>query len=340
MEQMNRILVFTTNWLGDALFLTPFVSTLKENFPEAYLAVLVVPRVKDVFQTNPYVDKIIIYSERNKRMSLGARLGLILKLRREKFDSAFIIKPSLTRTILLKLSGIKKIIGFDNLKNRFLLSVRVPQPRKPLHRIDYFLTILEFLGLKVNRRRYVFFTSDEDRVYIQDLFLQKKINRNLPLFVINPGANWFPKRWPEENFAELIKRIKQRLSVNIVVSGAARDRILATKIINKTGEGVFDFTGETSIGQLGALMQEADLVISADSGPMHIAAAVGARLIALFGPTSPVITGPYPLGNHIIIQKDVGCKIPCYEKNCQDYRCMKAITVGEVIDKIEWFIMK
>ncbi|MFH1338595.1 MAG: glycosyltransferase family 9 protein, partial [Candidatus Omnitrophota bacterium] len=88
-------------------------------------------------------------------------------------------------------------------------------------------------------------------------------------------------------------------------------------------------------GQLGALMEKADAVISADSGPMHIAAAVGAKVVALFGPTSPKITGPYPPQNHIVIYKDIGCKVPCYDSACKDYRCMQAITVEEVLEKIE-----
>lgn len=331
---MNKILVFTTNWLGDALFLSPLLVALKDNFAQSYLAVLSVPRVREMFQNNPDVDKIIIYDEKGKQASLISRIGLVFKLHRERFDTAFIIKPSLSRTLMLKCAGIKKIIGFDNPKSGCLLTVKIPPPNKVLHKIDYFLTIIENLRIKINKRKYEFFPSAEDKVYIARLFSQKRIARNLPLIVINPGANWYPKRWPAENFAGLIKRIKEGLPLNIAISGAAKDRDLAEKVIRESGKEIFDFTGETSLGQLGALMQEADIVISADSGPMHIAAAVGRKVIALFGPTSARITGPYPPDAHIIIQKDVGCKVPCYDKDCRDYRCMQAITVEEVAEKI------
>ena len=292
MQQIKKILVFTTNWLGDALFVLPLLAALKDNFTQLYLAVASVFRVTGVFKNNPNVDRIIVYGETDKRMSLISRLGFISKLRQEQFDTALIIKPSLTRTFILRCAGIKQIIGFDNPKSGWLLTVKVPPPEDILHRIDYFLSIPEHLGLKISQRKYNFSPSDEDRIYIARLFSQKRISRNLPLIAINPGANWYPKRWPVENFAALIKKIKTRLPLNIIITGAAKDRDLAKGIIRQSGKDIFDFTGQTTLGQLGALMEEVDIVISADSGPMHIAAAVGKSVVALFGPTSARITGP------------------------------------------------
>jgi len=248
----------------NALFLSPLLFALRENFPKSYLAVVSVPRVKEIFQNNPNVDKIIIYDEKGKQKSLISRIAFIFKLRKERFDSAIIIKPSLTRTLILKYAGIKQIIGHDNPKSSWLLTVKVPPPNKILHKVDNFLTLLEHLGLKISQRKYEFFSSQEDKAYITGLISQKGIARNLPLAVINPGANWYPKRWPSENFAELIKRVKERLPINIAITGAQKDRGLAEKIIKDSGVEVFNFAGQTSLGQLGALMQEADLVISAD----------------------------------------------------------------------------
>lgn len=331
---MKRILVFTTNWLGDALFLSPLITNLKNNLPQSYLAVLGVARVKEVFNNNPYIDEFIVYDGEDRGLGLLSHLSFILELRKKGFDTAFIIKPSLSRTLLLKFAGISNIVGFDNPKNGWLLTVKVPVPSKILHKIDYFLALLDHLGFKINQHKYEFFISQEDKACIERLLSKQKLARNIPLVVINPGANWYPKRWPPENFSELIKRIKQRLPINIVITGANKDKDLANRIIIDSGQEVLDLTGQISLGQLGALMQEADIVISADSGPMHIASAVGSKLIALFGPTSARITGPYPLGEHIIIQKDVGCKIPCYDATCKDYRCMEAIAVDEVVEKV------
>jgi lipopolysaccharide heptosyltransferase II len=338
MIQPKKILVFTTNWLGDGLFLTPLLSGLKKNFPQADLTVLCLPRVKEIFQNNPNVNEIIIYDEKSRNLIL--RLKTFLRLRRERFDTAFIIKPSLSRTLLLKCAGIKEIVGFDNPKSGWLLTFRILPPDKQLHKLDYFLGILHYLGLKTGEHKYEFFPSQQDKDYIARLISQKGIARHIPLIVINPGANWHPKRWLPGNFAKLIKQLKKRLSVSIAISGAERDKQLSKKIINESGENVFDFSGQTTLGQLGALMQEAGVVVSADSGPMHIAAAVGTRVVALFGPTSPRLTGPYPLKEHIIIHKDVGCQVPCYDSNCKDYRCMNAITVDEIADKVTQLLSK
>jgi lipopolysaccharide heptosyltransferase II len=332
---MERILVFTTKGLGDALFLSPLIVSLKDSFLQSHLAVLCVPRVEEIFRNNPDVDKIIIFDERGKQKNLVSRLGLVFKLRKERFDIAFIVKPSLSRALLLKYAGIKELIGFNNPKSGWLLTVRIPPPRKALHKIDYFLSMAEYLGLKINQRKYIFYPSWQDKIYIEKLFTEERVPLNLPLIIINPGANWYPKRWPLENFTELIKKVKEQFPVNILITGAYKDKDLSQSIIRESGREVFDFTGRTTLGQLGALMQEADIVISADSGPMHIAAAVGKKVIALFGPTSALITGPYPLGEHIIIQKKVSCSVPCYDKECRDYRCMKAITVDEVLEKVE-----
>ena len=332
---MKKILVVATNWLGDALFLFPFLDNLKENLPQSELAVLSVPRIKDIFRNNLNLSEVIVYDEKGKHKGIIARLIFAFNLRKKGFDTGFILRPSLSRACILKCAGIKQIIGFDNPKTKLLLTTRVPSTDKAIHKIDYFLSMLEFLGLKINKRRYEFLPSEEDKKYIESLLLKKNIVQDLPLLVINPGANWYPKRWLSDNFAELIKRLKDNLAINIAITGAQKDKGLAGQIIKASGKEVFDFTGQTSLGQLAALMQEADIVVSADSGPMHIAAAVGKKLIALFGPTSAVITGPYPLGEHIIIQKEVGCKIPCYVKDCRDYHCMKAISVDEVFEKIE-----
>ncbi|MFH1339141.1 MAG: lipopolysaccharide heptosyltransferase II, partial [Candidatus Omnitrophota bacterium] len=292
---MQRILVVSPNWLGDALFSTSLIAALKRNFAQSRLAVLSVPRVREIFQNNPNVDKIIIYDEKGKHGSLISRLGFVFALRKERFDTAFMLRPSLSRTLILKYAGIKQIVGHDNPKSGKHLTIKVPPPADVLHKADYFLSLLEHLGLKISHRKYEFFPSNEDRAYVAGLFSEQNMDASLPLIVINPGANWVPKRWPPENLAELIRRLKERAAANIAITGAKKDKDLTGEIINKSQAAkVFNFAGRTSLGQLGALMEKADAVISADSGPMHIAAAVGAKVVALFGPTSPKITGPYP----------------------------------------------
>ncbi|MFC1657945.1 lipopolysaccharide heptosyltransferase II [Candidatus Omnitrophota bacterium] len=332
---MKKILVFATNWLGDTLFLFPLLDGLRHNFRQSSLAVVSVPRVKGIFANNRNVEEIIVYDEKGRHRGLFSRIALISQLRKKGFDTAFMIKPSLSRALILKLAGIKEIIGFANPKSGWLLTKQIPQPDKALHKIDSFLSILQHLKFKVEQRRYEFLPYQEEKTHIENLLRKKGFNPDLPLLVINPGANWFPKRWPPENFAELVKRLKSGFRLNVAITGAEKDRELSGKIIEQSGADILDFTGQTTFGQLGALMQRADIVISADSGPMHIAAAVGKKVIALFGPTSAKLTGPYPPEEHIIIQgKPEDCRVPCYDSSCRDYRCMKSITVDEVFQKV------
>lgn len=332
---MKKILIVSPNWLGDALFSTALLAVLKANFIHSHLAVLSVPRVKEIFENNPNVDEIIIYDEKGRHRNPVSRLGFILQLRKQAFDTAFVLRPSLSRTLILKFAGIKQIIGHNNSKSGMWLTKRVPLPQGKLHKIDYFLTLIEHLGLNIDQRRYEFFPSEDDKNYVSGLLEQNNIMLLQPLVVINPGANWHPKRWGPDCFAELIKRVKEnKPRINIILTGADKDKALAEDIIRNSGKDVLSLAGKTSLGQLGALMQKADIVISADSGPMHIAAAVGKQVVALFGPTSAQITGPYPTSKHIIIQKDIGCDVPCYDSNCRDYRCMREISVEEVIKKV------
>jgi lipopolysaccharide heptosyltransferase II len=278
------------------------------------------------------VDEIIIFDEKGKHLRIAPRIKFILELRRKRFDAVFLFHRSLTRTLITFFAGIPQRVGYTNLKRGFLLTKRIPLPPKDtIHRSDNFSQIVEAFGIRVDDSHYEFFISDKSRSFIRDFLKKEGISDTDFLVVINPGANWDLKRWPRENFAELSDRLVEYFNAKIVISGAEKDLSLATDISNMMKAKPIIVAGKTTFKQLGALMERANLVISADSGPMHLAAAVGKNLIALFGPTDPKITGPRGRANTIVIQKDVGCKIPCYELDCKDNLCMKAISVEDVL---------
>ena len=153
--------------------------------------------------------------------------------------------------------------------------------------------------------------------------------------VLNPGGNWDLKRWPKENFARLGKRLIKEYQAKVIITGARADLNLAQDIAAQMEQQPLIFCGKTTLKQLAALMAKVSLVISNDSGPMHIAVSQKTKVIALFGPTSPQITGPYGRGNYTVIHRDVGCATPCYQLDCSDNRCMKAITVDDVLQAVE-----
>ena len=197
--------------------------------------------------------------------------------------------------------------------------------------MDYFLNIARACGIEAKTRSYEFFTTSREQSYIADLFQEHGLKKSDFLVVINPGGNWDLKRWPKENFAQLADRLIKDYQAKVLLTGAKKDLSLAQDIAALMKGRPIILCGKTSLGQLAALMENVNLVISNDSGPMHIALSQKARVIALFGPTSCKITGPYGQNNYLVIQKDVGCKVPCYQLNCRNNRCMKAISVDEVL---------
>ncbi|MEW5758592.1 MAG: lipopolysaccharide heptosyltransferase II [Candidatus Omnitrophota bacterium] len=333
--KLNKILIVGVNWLGDSLFLLPFIKTLKENYPKSYLAIMIVPRVREIYQNNPYVDEIIVYDERGKDKSFLGKLRIINHLKKKSFDAAFILKPSLTRTFICWFAKIKERIGFSNNKNNLLLTKKIKPILTNAHRIDQNLKILEELGLCIKDRIYQFQTNSKDDDTMKRILLENGINNNEDFILINAGGNWENKRWDYKKFAELSDRIIDELKLKVVISGALKDKQLVSNIQNLTKNKIISICGKTNISELASLMKMAKIVVSSDSGPMHLAASIGVKVIALFGPTSPLITGPYPLGKHIILQQNVGCKTPCYVGGCSNIRCMDAISVSEVLKNIK-----
>lgn len=339
-KNRQRILIINVNWLGDVLFTTPFIKAIKKKFPDSRIACLVVPRCKDLLETNPNIDEVIIYDEDGSHKSLLGKLRLISVIKKAKFDSAFILHRSFTRALLVYLSGIKKRIGYNTKRRGFLLTQSVKEPAKRLHKIEYFLNLAAVCGAPIDDKDYEFTVTDEERLQADKLLGEGGVKKDDHVVVLNPGGNWPPKRWSKENFAKLADRLSDDLGVKIVITGAPADVELSCGIIELSKSRPISIAGKTSLKSLGAVMKKADLVISSDSGPMHLALSVRTRVIALFGPTSDAITGPYGSGDFIVIRKDVDCSIPCYDHTCKDYRCMNAITVDDVIEEAKRAILE
>lgn len=334
MKDAERILVFNVNWLGDVLFSTAVIRNIRYNFPDAYLACVVPSRCYAVLKDNPYLDEVIFYDDKSEQRSISAKFKFIKLLKRKRFDSVFLLHRSFTRALLCVFAGIKKRIGISNRKRAFLLTRNIPEPAKDsLHRIDYYLNIIEQVGLKIKDRFCDFSFKEEDAAFVRKVLEKNKIKSNDILVVLNPGGNWLLKRWPFDYWSKLADRLIEECRAKVVISGAHSDLKLAMQIKASMKKKAFIACGIFSLKQFAALCKQAALVVSADSGPLHIASAVGAKnIIAIFGPTHKAITGPRPDNNVFIIQKDSGCRIPCYVLNCKDNRCMKAVTPDDVME--------
>ena len=336
MRKNKRILIFNVNWLGDVLFSTAAIRNIRLNSPESFIACIVPSRCYPVLKGNPHLDEIIIFDEKDRHRGILAQLNFVRLLKDKKFDTVFLLHRSFSRALICRLAGIPERLGYYTKRRAFLLTKKIIPPQKDtLHRIDYYLNLIEKAGLKVEDRYTEFFVADEDIKFVDDVLSKNSISKGDFLVVINPGGNWHPKRWPREYWAELADSLIAQFGAKVIISGAHNDLSLALSIKELMKEKPLIGCGIFSIRQLGALAKRADLFISADTGPLHVANAVGAKMIiAFFGPTSTEITGPCPFKNTVILQKDTGCKIPCYKVHCKDNRCMKAITPAEVLEQV------
>ncbi|MCG2711776.1 MAG: lipopolysaccharide heptosyltransferase II [Candidatus Omnitrophica bacterium] len=331
---MKKILVINVNWLGDVVFSTPVLKALREANEVAHIACLVISRCEEVLKNNPHINEIIVYDEYGKHQTILAKIKFIRYLRKKRFDEAYVLHPSLRRAMIGFLASIPSRTGYNTKNRSFLLTRSIPAPDKLMHKIDYFLNILKSCGIKAQDRNCEFFINNTDKQEAQQILKENGIAEREKYVVINPGGNWMMKRWPSENFAKLGDMLAQINKLKVVITGAKKDRGLAARIESMMKTKPVRITGSTTLHQLAAIMKASDCVVSADSGPMHISVAVGANTVAIFGPTSSDLTGPVGAGKTVILQKDVGCEIPCYVQGCTDNRCMYQITPYEVYEQV------
>jgi len=332
----KRILIFNVNWLGDVLFSTPTIRNVRRNYPDSYIACVIPSRCYPILKGNPYLDEVIIFDEKDRHKGMLAKLNFISLLRDKKFDTAFILHRSFSRALICRLAGIGQRIGHNTKKRSFLLTQKIAMPKKDsLHRIDFYLNVIEKAGLRVEDRYLDFIFTPEDEKHVDDFLSKNSVSKDDFVVALNPGGNWLPKRWPKDYWSELADKLISEMNAKIIITGSSSDMPLANQIKGKMRESPLVACGVFNIKQLGALAKRVNLFITADTGPMHIANAVGAKkIIAIFGPTAKEITGPYPDMNTVILQKDIGCLIPCYKVNCQDNRCMKAVTPNNVLAQV------
>lgn len=334
-----RILIIEVNWLGDVLFSTPAIKALRKKFPDSFLACLIVPRVREVLEGNPHINELIINDEKGLHSGFWGKFRLAKELRKKKFDLAVLFHRSSSRALIAYLAGIPRRAGYATWKRRFLLTEVFSMPEKDsAHRVDYYLDIVKALGCDSQDRLYEFFTTEEDLRFAQDFLSAEGVAPGDFVICLNPGGNWPPKRWPKENFAVLADKLISGEQAKVVFCGSQNDREFIAEIVSQMDHQPIIAAGRTNLKQLAAIFKRADLVISGDSGPLHIAASLGRDIIALFGPTSIRVTGPLGRGKIKIMQKDSGCTIPCYDKDCNNNLCMQKITPEDVLSEIKDFL--
>ena len=325
----RRVLVRSTNWIGDAVMTTPAVRTIRQNFPEAEISILVHPWVADIFVASPHVDNIIHYDKKGRHAGLAGMLRLGRELRERKFGVAILLQNAFEAAFIAWRAAIPCRAGYRRDCRGPLLThgVGIPAERRKVHQVHYYQGMLQDLGLKKGPDGLFLNIPDQVRAQAKKLLAPYKAHG--PVVGLNPGAAYGPaKRWPAEKFGMLAKTLRQSHGAVCVVFGTDADAG-AANIIKAAGGLVVDMTGKTELMAAMALIEGCDAFVTNDSGLMHVAAALETPLAAIFGSTDHVATGPFS-SNARIIRKDIPCS-PCLRPDCKkDFACMESIGVDEV----------
>lgn len=332
-----RILVVMKNWLGDLLFQLPAIEIIKKRYPNAEITCIAPKRCAEILKANPLITETIIFDEKKEHKSWFTRLMFIRELKkRGPWDEGYLFHRSRTRAFILFAAGIKKRYGYGN-KRKLFLTRSIKEPKRSMHHVDYFVKLMEELGFEVPKTaRYKFYYKKEDEETADQILKEANLEEN-SFVCFHLGANWEPKRWPAFYFANLSDQIYQRWGVSIVVTGTKEDETIFKDFRkNVTVARIISLVGKTGLGVLGVIYKKAAFIVSADSGPMHIASGVGASVVALFGPTDPDLTGPRGDGEKIILHYvPPGYRVPWTDDNFPQDGWMEHILPKQVIDAIE-----
>ncbi|MDD5477243.1 MAG: lipopolysaccharide heptosyltransferase II [Candidatus Omnitrophica bacterium] len=338
-KQYHRILISRTDRIGDVLLSTPVIKALRQKFPQAYIAMLVAPYAKDIVEGNPYLDEVIIYDKDGKHKSWWRSIKFAGRLKKKKFDLAVILHPTNRLHLITFLAGIPLRLGYDR-KLGFLVNFRKAHKKQEgrKHEAEYNLDLLSELGISGNPYDLFMPIRQDSERYIADLFSKEGINPQDRILAVNPGASCPSKIWPVENFARVAEKLARIHNFKIIILGGPKEIHLANKVAYEIKGKVINLAGKTSVSQLASIFKRCSLFISNDSGPVHIASAVGVPVISIFGRNqaglSPRRWGP--LGKRDkYLHKDVGC-IQCLAHNCRkEFACLKAITVEDAVSAAE-----
>ncbi|MCG2714337.1 MAG: lipopolysaccharide heptosyltransferase II [Candidatus Omnitrophica bacterium] len=335
--QYQRILIVRTDRIGDVVLSTPVIKALRQRYPQAYISMMVAPYALEIIEGNPYLDEVIVYDKGGLHKSWLRSLKFASRLKKKKFDLAVILHPTNRVHLLTFLAGIPKRLGY-NRKLGFLLNEKKEHKKQEglKHEAEYNLELLKDLGITGRHTELYIPIKAESEKWVNDLFKSFGIRQSDKLLAINPGASCPSKLWPLERFAEVALKLARAHNLKILVLAGPKDMLLADKIaLRQELKGkVINLAGRSSISQLASILKRCVLFISNDSGPVHIASAVGTPVISIFGRSQPGLSPKRwgPLGKRDrYLHKEVGC-IQCLAHNCQkEFACLKAISVEDVV---------
>ena len=327
-------LVRATNWLGDAVMTTPAIAALRAAFRGTRISLLAKPLVAELFRHHPDVDEVIVYQRPGRHDGVLGRLRLVRELRRRRFEGAVLFQNAFDAALLAFLAGIPERAGYPTDGRRMLLNRPVPLTPGILsrHEVEYYLCLLEGVGIpRPASPALRLAVTEEEREGMASRLATLGVGRGAPFFVVNPGATYgSAKRWYPDRFAAVADALSEEWRAAVVVAGSSAEAPLAGEIETAMGRRPVNLAGKTSVRELMALLSLSRFLVTNDSGPMHIGAAFGVPLVAIFGPTDWRRTSPWtPLAR--VVRVDVDCS-SCMRRVCdRGHECMLGISPGMVI---------
>jgi 3-deoxy-D-manno-octulosonic-acid transferase/heptosyltransferase-1 len=327
--------------IGDVIHTLPALAALRKKFPDAHITWVIEEVAADLIMDHPALDRVIISRRKSWLNDLKTGrfgrpvkefIGFVQTLRDRPYDLVIDFHGLFKSAVIVLLSGGRRKLGYDSMQelSGLFYSEKIPEDMKK-HAVDRYLDFLRYLGADVEAPEFSIPIGKDRQTRAARLLQAEGIDIGKPFVAVSPVALWETKLWSNHQFAWLCDRIIRDMKVPVVFTGSEE----------KAMEGIQSFmampsvnlAGRTTLRDLTCLYREAALLITTDSGPMHLAAAVGTPVVALFGPTDPLRTGPYGEG-HRVVRKALPCS-PCFLKTCESQQCMRDITVEEVFEAVK-----
>ena len=336
---MNNIVILRTDRIGEVLLSTVAVDAVKRRYPEARVSFVTSEYSRPVIEGRADIERIITVDTMKKGENFVKAAKLASSVRKGGFDTAVVLNPHRVLHLACFLAGIPRRVGYDR-KWGFLLTDKAPDERDKgeKHEIEYTMELLGKLDIKDAPPSPQLSVREKSEKSVEEVLSRMGVDKASRLVAVHPGSSNPAKIWPPENYAGLIRRILSELDCRIAVIGSKVEKDLDEGIIREADKEVIDLTGALDLKELAALLKRSAVFVGNDTGPMHMAAALGTPVVAIFGRNIPG-AGPKrwcPWGKkNVVFHEDPGCD-PCYDTKCPyDHKCLRAVTVDAVFEAVK-----
>ena len=337
-QAMNqqRILVIKLSSTGDIILSTPSLRAIRQTYPQAWISVLTESGSASILQRSPYINEIISYDPKRRHRGVIGIFRLAEELRERRFDKVIDLQNNKTSHLAGFLSFADLRYGYRNGKWDFFLTHACKEWKKKIPAVQHQFQLLRFAGISPQDESLELWISSEEEEKVKQWIVDAWISENQKLVAVSPftSKRWMSKRWDTNRMAELIDRLGKD-GIRTVIIGAPGEEEESQQLLQKTQSSPLNLVGKTSMMELGALLKQCEVLLTHDSAPLHVAAAVGTPFIALFGSTDPSRHLP-PYKNGSIIYKKLTCQ-PCYKTRCPliHHQCLENVTVDEVYQELK-----